>query len=82
MAFGRYRYVQFPFGVVQGDDMFQKKKDEFFSDMSNVFSIADYILTAGFKELGRDHDVTLDKVLRICRQVNLKTKKDKQMYIL
>ena len=54
--------------------MFQKKIDELFNGMSHLFSIADDILIAGFYELGRDHDVPLDKVLRICTQANLKFK--------
>ena len=48
--------------------------------MPNVFGIADAILIAGFDELGIDHDVTSDKVLRICRQVNLKHNKDKCVF--
>ena len=42
--------------------------------MANVFGIADDILIAGFDDLGIDHDETLEKVLRICRQANLKLK--------
>ena len=58
-------------------DMFQKKIDELFSGMPNVFGIADDILIAGFNELGRDHDAILDKVLSICRQETLKLNEDK-----
>ena len=50
-------------------DMFQKI-DELFNCMPGVFSIAGDILIAGFDELGIYHDVTLDKLLRICRKVN------------
>ena len=57
--------------------MFQKKIDEHFSTMPNVFSIADGILIAGFREQGKDHDETLDKVLR---QVNSKLNKDKCLF--
>ena len=46
-----------------------------FSGVHNVFGIADDISVAGFHELGRDHDATLDKMLRICRQTNLKLTK-------
>ena len=56
--------------------MFQKKIDELFDSMPNVFSIADDILIAGFDELDRDHDVTLDKMFRIYMQANLKLNKD------
>ena len=38
-----------------------------FSGMPYIFSIAGGILIAGFDQLGRDHDVTIHKVLRICR---------------
>ena len=50
------------------------------SGMPNVFGIADDILIAGFHDLGRDHDATIDKVLRICRKVNLKPNKDKYLF--
>ena len=39
--------------------------------MPNIFSIADDISVVGFNELYRDHDVTLYKMLRICRQANV-----------
>ena len=45
--------------------------------MPTVFGITDDILIAGFNELGRDHGATLNKVLRICKQANLKLNKDK-----
>ena len=44
--------------------MFQKKIDELFSGMPNVFGIADDNLVVGFDELDRDHDVTVDKVAK------------------
>ena len=50
--------------------MFQKKIDEIFSGMPNVFGITDIILIADFDEQGRDHIATLDRVLKICRQAN------------
>ena len=45
----------------------QKKLGEIFSSMPNVFGTVDDILAAGFNDLGRDHDATLGKVLRIYR---------------
>ena len=36
--------------------MFQKKIDEMFSDIPNVFGIADDSLIAGFDADGRHHD--------------------------
>ena len=61
-------------------DMFQKKIDEVFGDMSSVFDIADDILIAGFEEWGKDHDKTLENMLWVCRQVNLKLNKDKCLF--
>ena len=42
--------------------------------MLTAFGITDDILISGFYELGRDHDATLDKVLRVGRQTTLKLK--------
>ena len=47
--------------------MLQKMIDKLFHGISNTFGVADDILNAGFDELGRDHDATLDTMLRICR---------------
>ena len=56
--------------------------DEIFQGIPNVFGIADDILIAGFSDLGRDRDVMLDRVLRICRMANLKINRQMpfQMY--
>ena len=74
--FGRYRYIKLPFGVAVTGDMFQKKIDKLVSGMP-MFTALLVTLIAGFDEQGRDHDVTLDKLLRICRQAKLKLLKDK-----
>ena len=42
--------------------MLQRKIDGLFHGISNIFGIADDILIAGFGDLVRDHDATLDKV--------------------
>ena len=39
--------------------MFQRKIDELFIGIPNVFGIADDILIVGFDEQGKDHDETL-----------------------
>ena len=74
------RYIQLPFGLVPTGDMFQGKMDELFHGLPNVFVIADDILAAGFNYLRKDHDATLDKVLRLCRKANLKLNKDKCLF--
>ena len=78
--FGRYRYIQLSFGVAWAGNSFRKKTDELFHGLPNVFGIADDICIVGFDKVGRNHDATLDKVLRICRQVNLKLNRDKFLF--
>ena len=63
-------------GMKPAGDMFQKKIDELFHGISNICDVDDDILIAGFDELGGDHDATLDKVLRKCKQANLKLNRD------
>ena len=57
--------------------MFQRKIDEIFEDLPNVFGIADDILVVGYETDGKDHDDTVCRVLQRCRQVSLKLNKDK-----
>ena len=45
-----------------------------------MFGIADDILITCFDDMSRDHDAALNKVLRICRQANIKLKKDKCLF--
>ena len=60
--------------------MSQKKIDESFSGMPNVCITADDIFIAGFDKHARDHNATLDRVLSICRQENLRHNKDKGLF--
>ena len=48
--------------------------------MSTLFYITDDILIVGFDEWTKDHDETLEKVLEICVQANLKLNKDKCLF--
>ena len=57
--------------------MFQWKIDEIFNGMPNVFGTADNNLVVGYKNDGRDHDKTVQKVLQRSREVNLKLNKHK-----
>ena len=75
--FGRYRYKRLPFGAALTGDMFQRKTDEIFKELLNVLGIADDISVVGYAADGKDHDKTLQKVLQICSQDNLKLNKDK-----
>ena len=62
-------------------DMFQRKKDKQFQGLPDMFGIAGDILIAGFNDMGRDHDATLDTLLRICRHTNVKLYKDKCLFM-
>ena len=57
--------------------MFQKKRYKIFKDFPNVFGIVDDILVERYKADGKDHEDTLQKVVKTCRQVNLQLYKDK-----
>ena len=53
-----------------------KKRDEIFENLPNLFGIADDILNVGYDLMVKTM-MPLQKVLQICRQVNLKVNKDK-----
>ena len=79
--FGRYRYIRLPLKAAIAGDMFQKKMDKLLSDMSNIFGISDDILIASFDKQSRDHEETLDKVLWVCKQANVKLNKGRCLFI-
>ena len=45
-----------------------------------MFGIGDDILIAGFSDLGRDHDIILDMILRLCKEANLRLNSDKCLF--
>ena len=53
------------------------KIDKVFKELPNVFGTDDGIFVTGNDDNGRDHNNTLGRVLRICREVNLKKKKQR-----
>ena len=75
--FGRYCYKHLPFGAVPVGNMFQRKFDEIFNDIPNIFGTADNILVIGYDKDGADHDKAVYNVLSQCWDVNLKLNKDK-----
>ena len=56
---------------------FQRKMDEIFNDIPNVFGIPDDILVIGYNKDGADHDEAVYSVLEQSQYVNLKLNKDK-----
>ena len=58
-------------------DMFQWKIDEIFSDMPNIYGIADDIWVIGYEDNGTYHDTVVHKVVQRCEEVNVKLNKEK-----
>ena len=75
--FGRYRYKRLLFGGAPTADMSQRKIDEIFKDLPNVFGITDDVWVVHSNRVGKDHDDALHGNLQVCTQVNLKLNKDK-----
>lgn len=48
--FGRYRWARLPFGLKVSSEIFQRKLDEVFGNMTGVFSVVDDIIIAGCGE--------------------------------
>ena len=73
--FGRYRYKWLWFGAAPAGDMYERKIDEIFKDMPNVFGIADDILVAGYEADGIDQCKTVKEqylvVLHQCKDINI-----------
>lgn len=65
--FGRYRWARLPFGLKVSSEIFQRKLDEVFGNMTGVFSVVDDIIIAGCGEndveAEQDHALKLRKVL-------------------
>ena len=80
LPFGKYRYVCLPFCTGLAGYKFQRKIAKLFQGLPNMFGIVDYIIIAGLNDMVRYHNATLNKVLRICRQANLKLNKDKFLF--
>ena len=61
--FGRYRYKRLPFGASPARNIFQRKIDEIFKDVPNVFGIVHDKVVAGYEADDKDHDETVQRVL-------------------
>ena len=80
--FGRYRWARLPFGLKVSSEIFQRKLDEVFGNMTGVFSVVDDIIIAGCgandTEAKQDHDLKLRKVLERCEERHITLNKEKQ----
>ena len=59
MSVGRYRYRKLSFGAAPASDMFQRKIDEIFKALTNVFGIAYGMLIVGYDNKETEHDYFL-----------------------
>ncbi|XP_056017509.1 uncharacterized protein K02A2.6-like [Ostrea edulis] len=73
--FGRYRYMRLPFGISSAPEVFSKRVQEMFSDLSGVECIVDDILVWG--ETTAEHDSRVQQMLQRCREMNFKLNKNK-----
>ena len=67
--FDRYCYKHLPFGAALAGNMFQRKINEIFNDIPNIFGIADNILVIGYNKDGADHNKAVYNVLSQCQDV-------------
>ena len=78
---GRYRYLRMPFGISPAPEYFQRKLDQNLEGLNGIYKIADDILITGsgasIDEAVKDHDANLLKLLRRCRERNLKLNREK-----
>ena len=58
-------------------DIFQKKVDETFGDLTSVTGIADDIIVYGYKADGSDHDENLQAVMTRAQETGLRFNSDK-----
>ena len=75
--FGRHRFLRLPFGLICAQDIFQRKVDETFGDLTGVTGIADDIVVYGYNSDFSDHDENLRAVLQRARETGLRFNLDK-----
>ena len=78
---GRYRYLQMPFGISPAPEYFQRKMDQNLEGLEGIYKVADDILITDRgkckDEAVKNHDVNLLKLLDRCRERNLKLNREK-----
>ena len=61
--YGRFRFTIMPFGITVAGDVFQRKLDTIFGNLSQVACIADDIIIVGYKADHSDHDTAFTRLL-------------------
>ena len=67
--FGRYCFLQLPFGLVCSQDIFQKKMDQILEECQGCIGIADNITVHGWTEA--EHDAHLQDLMRVAHKYDL-----------
>ena len=67
--FGRYLFLQLPFGLVCSQDIFQKKMDQILEECQGCIGIPDDITVHGHTEA--EHDTHLRDVMRVAHKYDL-----------
>ena len=79
--FGRYRWLQMPFGISPASEEYQRGQHEVIEGLPGVHNIADDILIIGQgqteEDTIRDHDENMIRLLKRCREKNLKLNAEK-----
>ena len=75
--YGRYRFNRLPFGIISGQDEFQRRVDEAYEGLRGVAAIVDDILVFGRTK--EEHDANLRAMLERTREKGIKLNKDKSI---
>ena len=78
--YGRFRFTIMPFGINVAGDVFQRKLNTIFGNLSQVACIADDIIIVGYKADHSDHDTAFTRLLQTARENNVKLNFEKLQY--
>lgn len=76
--FGRYKFNRLPFGIVVSHDIFQKRLDEVYKNITNVHVIEDDIIVCGANEA--EHDCVFENMMQATRAANTGLNSTKLQY--
>ena len=78
--FGQYAYKRLPFGLLSSQDVFQRAVDETFSDIPDVYCIADDVpIAARTKE---EHDLAVNRIIQRCQDSDFRLNPKKAKTLL
>jgi len=78
---GRYIYLRMPFGISPAPECFQRKLDQNLEGIEGIYKVADDIIITvrgtSKDDAVKNHDANLPKLLKRCRERNLKLNREK-----